>query len=186
MNQGACGRVESCKGKNLNNIFRNLWEQHIMWTRSFIISTVSNLGDLQPVTKRLLQNPADFASELRQFYGDDKAKRFAKLLTDHLLIAAKLVNDAKAGDKGAVEEDRRKWYQNADEITDFLASINPNWSKQEWQNMLYSHLKMTESEATYRLTSQYASDVAIYDSIQNEALKMADYMVNGIKKQFHL
>jgi len=50
--------------------------------------------------------------------------------------------------------------------------------------MLYDHLKITEDEAVYRLTKQYAKDVAIYDTIEDQALMMADDMVNGIYKQF--
>jgi hypothetical protein len=181
MNQG---RSESVNTKNLTNIFKKLWEQNIMWTRSFIISTALSLGDLQPFTKRLLQNPGDFANEFRQFYGDEKAKNFAKLLTEYLLSAVKLVNDAKDGNKNAVEIDRKNWHQDADEIAGFLASTNPNWNKRDWQTLLYNLIKMTDIETTYRLTSQYTADVAQYDNIENEALKVADYMADGIKKQF--
>jgi hypothetical protein len=186
MKQCGCGNYESRREINLNNTFRRLWEQHVLWTRSFIISTAANLGDLQPVTKRLLQNPGDFADELRRFYGDEKAKAFAKLLTEHLLIAAKLVNDAKAGNRAAAEADRKSWYQNADNLADFLAEINPYWDRQVWRSMLYDHLKMTESEASLRLNGQFAGDVVLYDSIENQALKMADYMAEGIRRQFHL
>ena len=52
----------------LLNELRMLWEQHIHWTRSFIISTAANLGDLEPVTNRLLQNPGDFGKVFRMFY----------------------------------------------------------------------------------------------------------------------
>ncbi len=60
----------------LNNTLRKLWEQHIMWTRSFIISTVDNLGDIEFVTKRLLRNPSDFAAVLKNYYGSEKADKF--------------------------------------------------------------------------------------------------------------
>lgn len=43
---------------------RQLWEQHVYWTRFFIISTAAGLADLAPVTERLLQNPKDFARAL--------------------------------------------------------------------------------------------------------------------------
>ena len=114
------------------------------------------------------------------------ANEFEELLRNHLLISGKLVTDAKAGDTNAAAEDRRNWYANADEIADFLARINPYWSKQEWQSLLYDHLKMTEDEATYRLSGQYAQDIMIYALIEDEALKMADYMSQGIIKQFRI
>ena len=185
MNQNN-GRSDAGKELIIISNFRILWIEHIMWTRLFIISTAAKLGDLSPVTRRLLRNPGDFANELRKYYGDNKAKNFARLFTEHLLIGAKLVNDAKTGVKSAVETDRKNWRQNADDISDFLARINPNWSKQDWQTMFYEHLRLTEGEASYRLSSQYAADVVLFGNIENQALKMADYMSDGINKQFHL
>lgn len=91
----------------LNNIFRKLWEQHVMWTRSFIISTADNLGDLDVVTQRLLRNPSDFAAVLKPYYGDAKANRFQKFLEDHLLIAADLVNQAKSGNTEGADAARK-------------------------------------------------------------------------------
>ena len=185
MNQNALDDIKDCrKIIDLTNTFRKLWTQHVMWTRSFIISTAANLGDLDFVTKRLLRNPSDFADVLKKYYGAEKAQKFASLLTEHLTIAARLVNAAKAGDMDTVKEERKKWYSNADEIANYLASINPYWSKNEWKLMLYDHLKLTENEAVERLTGQYEKDVALYDVIEEEALMMADYMAKGINKQF--
>ncbi|MDP4153708.1 MAG: acetylglutamate kinase [Bacillota bacterium] len=169
---------------DLQDTFRKLWEQHILWTRSFIISTAEGLKDLDVVTKRLLRNPEDFANVFKRFYGEQVADEFKRLFEQHLLIAADLVNSAKAGNRREVEENRAKWYANADNIAVFLSRINPNWSRREWQDMLYSHLRMTEMEAVRRLNGQYADDVSIYDDIEDQALKMADYMYRGISRQF--
>lgn len=169
---------------NLINTMRKLWEQHIMWTRSFIISTASDLGDLQLVTNRLLRNPGDFADVLETYYGREKANKFKLLLEQHLQIAGNLVNYAKAGDTQHADEERKKWYRNADEIAMFLSGINPYWSRKEWQTLLYEHLKMTEDEAAERLNKNYAADITQYDLIETEALEMADLMSTGIIQQF--
>lgn len=169
----------------LSNELRRLWMEHVMWTRSFIISTAANLGDLQFVTNRLLRNPADFAEMLRPLYGDDIAMKFKNLLTQHLMIAGDLVNAAKAGDTKTADEKRKKWYENADAIANFLSEINPYWNRNIWQTMFYDHLKMTENEAVQILTGQYDQSIAQYDAIQKEALEMADYMTSGIIKQFN-
>lgn len=170
---------------DLLNQLRLLWEQHVHWTRSFIISTAANLGDLKPVTKRLLQNPGDFGKVFQMFYDDKIVSTFVNLFTQHLLIAADLVNAAKNGDTSAANEARTKWYKNADEISAFLASINPYWNEQVWRNLFYSHLQMTEQEATLRLAGKYAADVNLYDIIEQEALKMADYMFYGLINNFN-
>ncbi len=171
---------------NLMNELRMLWEQHVHWTRSFIISTAANLGDLDAVTARLLRNPADFAKVLHLFYGRKDADRFQELFTQHLLIAADLVQAAKRGDAAAAEAARKKWYMNADDLSAFLAKINPFWNEAEWKEMFYSHLRMTEKEAVLRLAGSYDEDIKIYDMIEAEALEMADAMFLGIVKQFSL
>ena len=44
---------------------------------------------------------------------------------------------------------------------------------------------MTEQEATLRLAGKYAEDVKLYDMIEQEALKMADYMFYGLINNFN-
>lgn len=170
---------------NIINTFRQLWEQHGLWTRSFIVSTASNLPDLQFVTERLLRNPTDFANVLEPFYGE-KSKVFENLLREHLLIAANLLDFAKKQDINAYSNERSKWYANADDIAHFLSSINPYWTFRQWQDMMYHHLELVEDEAIKRLSGKYAEDIALYDIIEEQALEMADMMSRGIISQFKL
>jgi hypothetical protein len=162
-----------------------LWIEHVLWTRAFLVSTASGFGDLGDVTNRLLRNPQDFADALRPFYGA-RAQRFGDLLKEHLLIAGDLVNAAKAGDAKTASQLRMRWYANADSIADLLGSINPYWNSQAWRTLLYDHLKMTEDEATQILKGQYAQSIAQYDAIQNEAVRMGEYMAAGIMDQFRM
>lgn len=170
---------------NIINTMRELWEQHGLWTRSFIVSKSMDLPDLQFVTERLLRNPTDFANVLDVFYGE-KSKEFERLLRDHLLIAAEFLDNSKKGDTDGANADRNEWYKNADEIAYFLSRINPYWSYPEWKDMLRHHLKLVEEEAVLRLTKKYKDDIALYDTIEEQALQMADTMSKGIISQFRL
>ncbi len=182
-----CGDARMTQKRlSLYDTLRRLWMEHVLWTRSFIVSAVFGLPDLNMVTNRLLRNPADFADVLRPFYGEIKAARFKNLLTEHLQIAGDLVVAAKAGDSAKADVKRREWYANADDIACFLSEINPYWNKKAWQTLLYDHLKMTEDEAGQMLKGQYDASIAQFDAIQEEALEMADYMAEGIFRQFGL
>jgi hypothetical protein len=165
---------------------RQLWEQHGLWTRSFIVSKAMDLPDLQFVTDRLLRNPTDFANVLYPFYGEENSRRFEQLLRDHLLIAAELVENAKKGDTVAANKSRENWYKNADEIAYFISSINSHWNYHEWRDMMFHHLWLVEEEAALRLNKKYQEDIALYDTIEEQALQMADIMSRGIISQFNL
>ena len=167
---------------DLLNRLRQLWEQHVYWTRFFIISTAADLGDLDAVTQRLLRNPKDFAKVLAEFYVAMPAMEFEELLTQHLMIGGQLVNAVKEHDNVKADELRGEWYQNADEIAAFLAYINPYWDQKTWQAMLYDHLSMTEQEAALRPQGDYAQDIQVFDKIEEETLAMADYMFQGIRE----
>lgn len=171
---------------DLLNLLRKLWEQHVMWTRSFVISAASDLKDIEFVTKRLLENPTDFAQLLAKYYGDEVAKQFEELLKEHILIAADIVKAIKANDSKETQNLLEKWYHNADKIAEFLSEINPNWEEDEWRFMLSSHLDLLEKEIINRIAGNFEEDVAIYDIIEDQALEMGDIMATGIIEQFQL
>ncbi len=177
---GGISRAE----QTLSNQMRLLWEQHIYWTRMAILSTIFGSPDEKAVVDRLLQNPKDFEAALSPYYGEDNAAKFAELFTAHLTIAAELVQAAKAGDSAAADDAEKRWYANADQIAAFLGEINPNWSAQNWQKMLYDHLAMTKTEAVELLAQKYEDSIDTFDNIEQQALEMADMMTQGITKQF--
>ncbi|WP_099470139.1 acetylglutamate kinase [Konateibacter massiliensis] len=163
---------------------RLLWSQHVYWTRMFIISTIFGLPDLDMVTKRLLCNPKDLEAAFMPFYGKEISAQIAELFTAHLTIAAELVNALKTNDTAAAEDAERRWYQNASQIADFLASINPHWSACDWKKMLYAHLSMTKTEVIDILRGNYQNSIVMFDNIEKQALTMADMMTKGIVQQF--
>ncbi len=100
-----------------------------------IISIVFQLPDLSFVQQRLLQNATDSGNCLRPFYGDQIADHYAKLIQEHLVIAAELVTAAVKSDTNTVDIKEKEWYKNADDIVLFLSKINPYLSKEALQKM---------------------------------------------------
>lgn len=168
----------------LMNTMRALWEQHVAWTRMAIISIAANLPDQELVSQRLLRNAQDMGNVLKPLYGNKSANEFSYLIREHLLIAAQLVEAAKAGNTSEAAKAERAWYENADEIANFLTSINPNLPAAAVREMLYQHLVLTKSEAVARLSGNFARDIVVYDKIERQALTMADAITAGIVNQF--
>src|SRR6185436_17721976 len=107
---------------------RKLWEDHVVWTRLFIISAAHGLPDKDATTARLLQNQADLGNAIKPFYGEAAGNQLTALLRSHILTAAELVGAAKSGDTAAVSRASARWYANGDSIATFLAGANPtNW-----------------------------------------------------------
>ncbi|HEX5097168.1 MAG TPA: hypothetical protein VFX21_14175, partial [Acidimicrobiia bacterium] len=127
---------------------RKLWEDHITWTRLFIVSASADLPDLQATTDRLLRNQTDIGDAIKPFYGDAAGNQLTALLRTHILTAADIVAAAKAGDDAAVDEATTAWYANADDIAAFLSQANPKqWPFAEMRTMMRDHLDLTLAEA---------------------------------------
>jgi hypothetical protein len=168
----------------LNNKIRQLWEQHITWTRLAIMSIASDSPGTQLVSNRLLRNATDFGNLFANFYRPEIAQSFGKLIKDHLSIAADLVVAAKKQDNNAVSNIEKKWYKNADDIANFLNFINPFWNKNKIRDMMYKHLALTKDEAVAILKNEYEKGITLFEKIENQALMMADDYTQGFIKQF--
>ncbi len=164
---------------------RKLWEDHITWTRLYIVSAAADLPDQGPTAGRLLQNQVDLGNAIKPFYGEAAGDQLTALLTDHILIAVEVIDAAKAGDTAAFEDALARWYANGDDIAAFLNAANPDeWGLREMQMMMKSHLDLTLEEAAARLNGDFAADIAAYDKVHLDILHMADMLSEGIIKQF--
>ena len=188
---GLHGAAHATKADRLafHDQMRKLWEDHITWTRLFIVSAAtfpeSVLPDTDPTAARLLANQDDIADALRPFYGDEAGDAVRELLREHILLAAEIITDAKAHEQAGVDEAVAKWYVNANEIADALNALNPkHWPQDEMRAMMKAHLDRTLEEAVARLEGRYEDDITAYEQIHADILEMADMLSDGIIAQF--
>ena len=164
---------------------RKLWEDHITWTRVFIISAAADLPDKGAATERLLQNQVDIGNAIKPYYGDAAGEKLTALLKEHITTAAEVVTAAKANDTAKMEDANRRWFANADAIAAFLSGANPkNWPAAEMKQMMHDHLNLTTNEVQARLKGNWAADIAAYDQVHGQILRMADMLSAGIIRQF--
>jgi hypothetical protein len=169
----------------LSKSMRRLWEEHITWTRLFIVSFAAGLPDLEATTQRLLRNQTDIGNAIKPFYGAAAGTRLTDLLKQHILGAAAVLKEAKAGDSAGVARTQAAWYANADQVAAFLHTANPqHWPLADMQQMMHRHLNLTLAEAVAHLQGRYAQDIAAYDRVEVEILSMADMLTAGIVAQF--
>jgi hypothetical protein len=171
-----------------HDAMRKLWEDHIVWTRQYIVSAATlpgDLADIGPTTDRLLANQVDIGNALKPFYGEAAGNQVTELLRDHILTAARLIAVAKSGDAAAVDDASVAWYANAHDIAVALHELNPNqWALADLDAMMKDHLDLTLAEAVARLQGRYAADIAAYDRVHAEILSMADMLSEGLIAQF--
>ena len=164
---------------------RKLWEDHVTWTRLVIVDVAFGTADTQATLERLLQNQVHIGNAIKPFYGDAAGNQLTALLTTHIVLAGNILMNAKAGNTDGVNANVTLWYQNANDIAEFLNGANPkNWPLADMQMMMKTHLDLTLQEAVAQLTGDYSTSISTYDQVHLEILQMADMLSAGIIAQF--
>lgn len=171
---------------NIYRLFRELWMNQIIWLRSMITSVYGGLGDVSQVTGRLFRTPDEFEELFRRFYGIENAEKIASLIRQQLLITATLMNDQLVANDEAYLADTARWFENADNIAMFLAQLNPFWNGEIWRQLFADYFHLLEISLASRFKGQYELEIANFDKLHEHVMKMADYMAEGIKKQFNI
>jgi hypothetical protein len=169
----------------LRQNMRQLWEDHVTWTRLAIISLTTGSPDTEATVGRLLKNQTDIGNAVKPFYGNAAGNELTRQLSQHILIAADLIAAAKAGDQVKLADESARWDKNAVDIAKVLNSVNPRqWKLAKLTSELRMHLKLTTEEAVARLQGNWSADVAAYDKIHRHALHFSDLLSTGLVKQF--
>jgi len=176
--------MTNSKVTELKLAMRKLWEEHITYTRNYIISALADLPDRDDVAGRLLKNQDDIGEAIKPYYGKEAGSKLAKLLNDHIMIATEVVKAAKAGEKKPLDSAQAKWSANGKDIAAFLSEANPNWAKKDLEDMLQKHLDLTTGEVVNRLKKDWVADIKSYDEGHEHMLMFADTLTDGIAKQF--
>jgi hypothetical protein len=163
---------------------RELWGEHVVWTRDYIIAATSDNPSAQTALDRLMKNQEDIGRAIAPYYGPSAGSRLTTLLEDHIRIAGEVVAAAKANHTAKLNDADRRWHDNAAEIATFLSEANPHWPRADLQAILDEHLALTTQEATHRLHKMWAEDQATFDKVFDQAMAMADHLAEGILKQF--
>ena len=168
----------------LKTDMQKVWIDHTIWTRSYIVSAISNRPDQKDVLDRLLQNQQDIGNVIKPYYGEAAGNKLADLLREHILFAGQIVAAAKAGNQGEVQKLEADWHRNADDIARFLSTANPNWSFKTLQDMLYEHLQLITDIVLACLRGDWKADIAATDKNEIHMIHLADILTEGIVKQF--
>jgi hypothetical protein len=179
------GEAISQKELALRQGMRQLWEDHVTWTRLAVISLTTDAPDTNATVGRLLENQTDIGNAIKPYYGAAAGRQLTALLRQHILIAADLIAAARKGDQAAVASQQARWKANADQIATFLSKANPrSWKLGPTKAMMRDHLRLTTNEVVARLQRNWAADVRAYDRIHVQALHMADMLSAGLVSQF--
>ena len=166
---------------NLINDFRSLWTDITGYTRGYMLS--SALGNQQladAYSRRIYLIPEQFKSKLEPFFGSEIAIKFQSLLSDLLLNSQLLIKAYIDEDEALVNNITVNSYAKINELSEFLAEINPYWNKEEWLALLSQLQEMGMNELTAIVNGNYDLSLQLLDNTIKQTQTIGDYMAYGL------
>ncbi len=184
--------------EELKNLLRLLATQNSMWTRSYIVSFISNLDDTLVLEDRIYMNVIEFINVFNIYYSNEVSAKLESLLRKYVRDLTKVLSLLKANYISQINNPlipntnlsqelmraKERWNNTGEEIAKFLASINSNWQFDQFKTLILDHIEMTTEEMKQRLRREYAYEVHQYDLIEYHSLLIADILSNGIIAMF--
>jgi hypothetical protein len=132
------GTSQSAIGRQaFHDRMRELWTDHVVYTRNFIVSATSALPDTAEVSQRLLRNQDEIGEAIKPYYGDAAGSQLASLLRSHVQLVAKAVTAAKGTT---------------------TAMNMPNQSSNQFSNNMRADTASRADTSQSRINSQYPSN----------------------------
>lgn len=157
------------------------WFDLTNWVRAFMLSRYQDVGNEDEVYARLQRVVTDFINNLKQVFGETPAVDELQLaLNAYIDLIDSLITAQMDGNIEQVDLITRQLYQNADNIADSLAAINPYWDQDEWRTILYNNLRSTLDESTMFLTEDYARNLDIFSTLISQSESSGDYLAQGV------
>ncbi len=161
---------------------RKLFTDHAVYTKFYIESALSGLSDLSVLTARLLTNQQDIGDFATQFVGQSNGNLLTKLLKQHILAAAGVIDViVKNQSKPHLDDAIAELFANSRLVAKFLSTINPH--KLPFRTALKEfdrHNQYVIDLVLLHQSHKFAKEIILFDAYYNHMLMFSDILTQTL------
>lgn len=165
---------------NVINAIQKMWLKLEAWMKIYINASAFDNPILNTANNTLVNFSIDPYSKFSIFYGSENGQKIKNLAFDFVMAEMKVIEAVKNGDKILTDSRIINWYELADKISSFLASINIYWDEELWKHFLYDYIQVEIAQIYATFKGNYNEIPQLYDEIQDIIFIISNYMAKGI------
>lgn len=166
-----------------NQDFRMAMLRLVFWSRMYLLSISENMGDKNEVAARLRKIPQEMADVFTEYYPAATVEPLKQAFTDFVDNIMQLMDVVKDGDVEKTSQAEARLKQDMVQISLILNNMSESYKTDDVQRVLTEFIMMTKREIASRLTGDYEADINTADELVGIALRIADYLSEGIKNK---
>jgi hypothetical protein len=160
---------------------QRLWLELAFTIRNLMMAVIRDPERTQSAANRLYNIvETNFYNYLRLFYGPDVAQQLVNYLSNFITYMWRLFEGISTNNTEEMNSNVVKLYENADQVSSYLASINLYWNEQQWKDFLYQSIRVTIDEAMALASKDFEKEYQIFNRLSDLATLMGDYTARGI------
>lgn len=168
----------------LANSIREFWTDTNTWIIALIRSILYGIPDREEIMDHLVKNAEEYASLLRQYYGEDVVGRLRGNYLRYIRNLEILIDAYKANNTVLIEQQRQILYGIGDELARILSGINKYWDMSLLQTMIFQIIHSTEQQIFDIIAGNYGKWIEDYEIFMKQVYRLSDEITYGILRQF--
>ena len=175
----------SAKAVQTGAAVRDLWVDHIFWTRNVVLATFAkNDAEAKAAEQQAVANAKAIAGAIEPFYGAGAKDALFKLLAGHYGAVKQYLLATASGDASGQSKATEALTKNAEEIAVFLSKANPNLAKDDVQGLLLAHGGHHIQQIQELKAGKYEAEAKTWADMKAHMYVIADALTQALAKQF--
>jgi hypothetical protein len=166
--------------KNITLQMTQLWRINVALHESSILALALNNNNSKIIISNLFNNQRQLGRQLAQHFDKITGNRYEDLLTEHVIIAIKIVmaNLKNKNPNNFISD----WHYNAECIAKLLNKTVNSIDEMKMKKLLFDYLDSNLKEIDFIIKKKYSDVTPQNNNSMKIAEKISDYISNNIKK----
>ena len=180
--------IESLTYEDVNTIldFQRAWIKIFQWTRNYFRSALENHRDQKSVAMYVFQKlPMSIYRVLSKYLTEEESRKFFEILSNLIATMWRLVTAYKNNDRIAIDFNTAQWYQIADQLAAFFASVNNYLDEAQLKTLLYDYLGLTIQGIAAYFNGNYDLEIEIYNKALDKVSQIAAFIAMSFVAKRH-
>lgn len=158
---------------------RKLFTDHAVYTNKYSIAYIAHLGSADALLNRLLDNQQEIGMYLGQFLGAAVGEAITAILTEHIQLAGKALEDI--AHRRPIAPTMQKILANVDKFATAVAKLTGvKTDYQKWYKEFLHHNEMVLEIAKLNIKGLYIQENEAYDTYYTHMLRFSDMMCSDL------
>jgi hypothetical protein len=181
--------ANAAKVAELKMALRALYIDHIFWVRDLVVSTrLREKPAMSEADEYGTKNAEAIGRSVAPFYGQAAGEKFAALFGEHYSAVKAYMNATFAnnfkGNAALKKAALDKLTKNANDISVFVSSANPNLPKATVYGLVSTHVQQHVMSIDATAKKDWSGEADMWEPMVKVVYSLSDALAEGIAKQF--